>query len=116
MTSGTWWIVRPTMASIASNASASGEAVIGFGVMTSLTGRVGSSPAARTRERRSRSVMMPVNRSPSRISSADTPCAAMVAAASRIVVDAVAHTCSRRTRSATQMRSHASPVVGLDSA
>ena len=108
--------MRSTMASITSNASASGEAVIGSGVMTSLTGRAGSRPTARTRERRSRSVMMPVNRSPSMISSADTPCSAMVAAASRIVVDAVAHTGSRRTRSPARMRSTASPVVELDSA
>ena len=68
---------RATISSSTSNARASTAPVTGSEVITSVTTTPGSTPAASTRVRRSRSVTMPASRSPSMTSRDDTRCSDM---------------------------------------
>ncbi len=102
-TTGRWWTLRRTSSSSASRASASGPMVVGSAVITVDTGSAGSAPAASTRVRRSRSVMMPTRRSPS-VTSTEEMCSADISrAASTTASSARTVTGARRTRSPTRL-------------
>ena len=109
-TMGRWWMCRPTISSSTSKASASTAPVTGSAVITSVTATPGSTSAASTRVRRSRSVTMPASRSPSMTSSDDTRCSDITRAASRTVAVVATATGSRPTRSRTRVFRIALPV------
>ena len=101
---------RPTISSSTSKARASTAPVTGSAVITSVTTTPGSTPAASTRVRRSRSVTMPASRSASMTSSDDTRCSDITCAASRTVAVVATATGSRPTRSRTRVLRIALPV------
>ena len=77
--------------------------------MIRVMGSAGSTPAANTLVRRSRSVTRPARRGPSMTSSAETPCSAIVTAPSRIVAVSGTPTGARVASSAVRVFRIADP-------